>query len=69
MGDIILEGSGSSDKNISHCEAKLFGSTDIVICLAKYEYCRYQITYDVLKICIHSKKKEIVFKTQQENQK
>jgi hypothetical protein len=66
---IILEGSGSSDKNISQCEAKLFGSTNIVICLAKYEYCRYQITYDEQKICTHPKKKEIVFKTEQENQK
>ncbi len=69
MENIILEGSGSSDKNISQCTAKLFGYGDIVICLAKYEYCRYQITYDVQKICTHPKKKEIVFKTEQENQK
>ena len=69
MENIILEGSGGSDKNISRCTAKLFGSTNIVICLVKHEICRYQVTYDEQKICTHLKKKEIVFKTEQENQK
>jgi len=68
IGSISFEGSGFM-KDISHCKAKPFGSTDTVVCLLKYVDCGYLLSFDGNQICIHPKKKEIVLRTEHRNKK
>ena len=68
IGSISFNGSGFMN-DISQCKAKMFGSTDVVICLVKHVGCGFLLSYDGQDICIHPKKKEIVLRTEQVKKK